>query len=189
MPKILINEIDLTTPGTPGRYDNYAVLIPGFAAKAAVEEATQTQQAPDSNNAYLFKSAQNFLDTIGSVDVTITRPGLDDVNVSLDHYGNKMAYELLKAGYPVIYKSLGRIEDYEKMSDIIKALTDEKMWEPFKDKANYDFRFVAHGLLNSNSDRSPVKELENEIGSDEPPVDIFVPKDGELQKISINEVA
>ena len=28
-----------------------------------------------------------------------------------------------------------------------------------------------------------------EIGSDEPPVDIFVPKDGELQKVSINEVA
>lgn len=162
MPKILINETDLTTPGTPGRYDNYAVLIPGFAAEAAIEEATQTKQAPDSNNAYLFKSAQNFLDTIGSVDVTITRPGPDNINVSLDHYGNKMAYELLKAGYPVIYKSLGRVEDYEKMADIIKALTDEKMWEPFKDKANYDFRFVTHGLLNSNSEMSAVPELQIE---------------------------
>ena len=28
-----------------------------------------------------------------------------------------------------------------------------------------------------------------EIGSDEPPVDIFIPKAGELQKVSINEVA
>ena len=27
------------------------------------------------------------------------------------------------------------------------------------------------------------------MGSNEPPVDIFVPKDGELQKVSINEVA
>ena len=30
MPRILINEVDMTSAGTPGNYSNYAVLITGY---------------------------------------------------------------------------------------------------------------------------------------------------------------
>ena len=33
MPKILINEKDKTSPGTPASYANYSVLITGFSGK------------------------------------------------------------------------------------------------------------------------------------------------------------
>jgi hypothetical protein len=160
MPKILINEKDTTTPGTPGSYDNFAVLITGFAGNASGSAANGDPLVQaDPNNAYEFKSAQAFKDTIGLVPPTLTKK-TEEGQFSLKHYGNQMAYELLRSGFPIIYKSLGNIEkDYKNFSDVIKTITNEKMWEPFKDKASYDFRFVTHGLLSSTG-MPPEKELE-----------------------------
>lgn len=147
MPKILIREDDRTTPGTPGSYDNYAVLIAGFAGSES--EIAEPLVRADSNNAYEFKSAQVFKDTIGLVAPEMEKRTEDGV-YQLKHYGNQMAYELLRLGYPVIYKSLGNLQDdYATFEDVVSTLTDELMWEPFKDKASYDFRFVTHGLLAS----------------------------------------
>lgn len=128
MPKILINEVDNTSAGTPGRYGNYAVLLPGFKGTPSIDE--KKLQNPDENGVYEFNSAQAFKDTIGLTEATA------------EHAGNRMAYELLNLGYPVIYKV---IED-------VTELADEGFWSDFKDKASYDFRFVSHGLLASNTD-------------------------------------
>lgn len=140
MPKILINEVDNTSAGTPGRYGNYAVLIAGFQqtvytdleTKKKLNETHEANRAAkcDSNGVFEFDSAQDFKDTIGLVET------------SAAHAGNRMAYELLNLGYPVIYKVINDV----------KALADEKFWEIFKDKASYDFRFISHGLLSSDTD-------------------------------------
>ena len=148
MPKILINEQDFTTPGTPGNYANFAVLITGFAG-----EVSDPIVKPDNNNAYEFKSAQTFKDTIGLVAPSMTKSTSDGGFITIKHYGNQMAYELLKLGYPIIYKSLGNLdEDYTSAKEVIDTITSENLWEPFKDKASYDFRFVTHGLLASTAD-------------------------------------
>lgn len=146
MPKILINEKDRTSPGTPSSYSNYAVLIPGFRGTA-----TNASVEPDTNGVYEFNSAQAFKDTIGLVAPEITQE-TDSGTVTVYHYGNQMAYELLKLGYPVIYKPITNIntpEVYANDSEI--GLADSKFWEIFKDKASYDFRFVTHGLLESSN--------------------------------------
>ena len=38
MPKILINEVDNTSAGTPSRYGNYSVLITGYQKEYSVDE-------------------------------------------------------------------------------------------------------------------------------------------------------
>ena len=143
MPKILINEVDLTSPGTPGRYGNYAVLIAGYAGEP--KAAQDKRQKPDENGVYEFNSAQAFEDTIGLAEVTKTEKATDgSVNeLKTEHsYGNKMAYELLNLGYQVIYKVIDKVSD----------MADEDFWAIFKDKASYDFRFVSHGLLEARYD-------------------------------------
>ena len=133
MPKILINEKDRTSPGTPDSYANYTVLITGFAAN-------KTPTGADSNDVFEFSTADAFKDTIGLEPPKRTKQvSVGSGSVDIYHYGNQMAYELLNMGYSVIYKVI----------DDVKVLTDSKFWEVFKDKASYDFRFVTHGLLES----------------------------------------
>lgn len=176
MPKILINEVDLTSPGTPGRYGNYTVLIAGFTgrdpkliADVGLEAADKVQ--PDENGVYEFNSVQAFEDTIGVInDVEfvviptsnkdqngnvvkkvvrdsrernkyIANPSGKGTNYWLEyHYGNRVAVELLNLGYPIIYKPINSVREMER----------EDFWDIFKDKASYDFRFVTHGLLETN---------------------------------------
>lgn len=131
MPKILINEKDLTSPGTPADYSNFAVLLTGFSGtpgKASVEA--------DANGVYEFTSKQDFIETIGTCAPEITVQG-DDSAETVYHYGNQMAYELLGMGYKVIYKPITSIDE----------ILEETFWDVFKDKSNYDFRFISHGLL------------------------------------------
>lgn len=150
MPRILINEEDRTSPGTPSDYANYSVLIAGFSEFTEEQRKERAQnrtaQAADSNGVYEFTSRDAFVNTIGCVD-----PAGADGNY---HYGNQMAYELLGMGYTVIYKVID--------NDKIANLGTGQFWEVFKDKASYDFRFVTHGLLES-SEPTDSKEYNNAV--------------------------
>lgn len=140
MPKILINEVDSTFAGTPGRYGNYSVLITGYMGTPNPEKGDV--QEPDANGVYEFSSQGAFLATIGEFD-TKAEPDCDickkdsEGNVTEYHYGHRMAKELLNLGYTVIYKVISSVAEMDS----------ETFWAIFKDKASYDFRFVSHGLL------------------------------------------
>jgi hypothetical protein len=159
MPKILINERDRTSPGTPTSYDNFTVLIAGFEKSlSAIEKPELREQCEkkraklkDTNGAYEFSSTADFKEVVGLVPPEI--PDLLSLREipAVYHYGNQMAYELLKLGYPIIYKVITSVNDLE----------NEAFWECFKDKASYDFRFITHGLLAScNSDEVSAMEAE-----------------------------
>ena len=171
MPKININEKDFTTPGGSFSYANYAVLLVGYEGEEPDTSSGQTRHpiserlaetriegdkpvynrpvAPDSNGVYEFTSAQDFAETIGLAaperTISETVIGEDGTEVTLvkgstNHYGNRMAYELLNLGFSVIYKPIKSQKD----------VWDENTWEIFKDKVSYDFRFISHGLLESD---------------------------------------
>lgn len=145
MPKILINEIDLTSPGNPGDYSNYAVLLAGY--RGVVSNPAVNVVEADNNGVYEFTSAKAFEDTIGLCGPKNTKT-LDGSTITFYHYGNQMAYELLNLGYKVIYRPL---EWNEAIKQPPSVLANADFWEIFKDKASYDFRFVSHGLLSSDA--------------------------------------
>jgi len=159
MPRININEKDRTSPGTPGGYSNNTVLIAGFSTYTDEEiKAKAKAIQADDNGIFEFESADDFEETIGLVAPTIHNTDTADLEAKLPaHYGNQMAYELLKMGYPIIYINLGapyKTKNAEgaiqSAADLMKKLGSFKdTWEIFKDKASYDFRFVSHGLLTS----------------------------------------
>lgn len=175
MPKILINEKDYTNPGTPNGYSNYSVLLAGFQEEFTTEELAKAREEiakydeavelkssgedvsipelgrtarmlvardtlADSKGVFEFNNTQDFLDTIGPV-----APHYEDGLISISHYGNQMAYELLQQGYSVVYMPV-------KPDTCVATLVDANTWDIFKDKASYDFRFIHHGLLKSTSD-------------------------------------
>ena len=70
--------------------------------------------------------------------------------------GNQIAYELLGLGYPVIYKKIEAAAD----------LDNDTFWEPLKDKATYDFRFIISGLLSDNG-QSVGKKIIKVVNYDE----------------------
>lgn len=59
-------------------------------------------------------------------------------------YGNQMAHELLGMGYTILYKKFNK--------DNATVLGSSSFWEPLKDKATYDFRYIVNGLLSGNKD-------------------------------------
>lgn len=165
MPKILINEKNRTSAGTPGRYGNFSVLIAGYMGTpdpAKVNDAI----SPDENGVYEFNSVGEFLATIGRADTKKTV----GTEVSEYHYGNRMAEELLNMGYQVIYRVINKVSD---MDDF------ENFWAIFKDKANYDFRFISHGLLETCYDAEEHTDLytrKNEIETDLKKIEEIVKK-------------
>ena len=146
---------------------------------------------PDDNGVYEFSSAEDFEKTIGLVPPKFinTDAGTEVINY---HYGNQMAYELLKLGYPIFYKSLNPTtheypeidsnftgkgepdvlaENADNVETVdpcegIKKMAYESFWAPFKDKATYDFRFITHGLLESSPNANDVKITEAETNID-----------------------
>ena len=114
MPKILINEKDRTSPGTPGGYANFTVLVAGLAktevttaeSKAGLTVAIleeRRKEAQDSNGVFEFSSAESFKNIIGLVPPEVTIDN-NDAETKFYHYGNQMAYELLNMGYTILYK-------------------------------------------------------------------------------------
>ncbi len=161
MPRININEKDRTSPGTPGGYSNNTVLIAGFSAYTDEEiKANAKAIQADDNGIFEFESEADFERTIGLVapDAYETPDEVLDAKLPV-HYGNQMAYELLKMGYPVIYINLGKpyevvdpkaeLKTYKTPGELLGKLWADDTWEIFKDKASYDFRFISHGLLSS----------------------------------------
>ena len=57
------------------------------------------------------------------------------------HLGNKIAYELLKAGYTVFY----RVLDSDSGKTALEQLSDADFWAPLKDKATYRIRYLTTG--------------------------------------------
>ena len=143
MPKILINEKDFTSPGTPDGYSNFAVLVAGLKGTPANDANVE----PDSNGIYEFTSAESFEKTIGLVapKQEVDAIGADNKTrkTTFYHYGNQVAYELLNMGYSVIYLPINKTT--------VASLGNADTWEIFKDKSSYDFRFITHGLLESSS--------------------------------------
>ena len=62
----------------------------------------------------------------------LTDEGADAVIAIDKHLGNQLAFELLGLGYTVLYKKIDELEELE----------DADFWEPLKDRAVYDFRYV-----------------------------------------------
>ena len=190
MPRVRIKETVISSSDTSGFYSNYAVLITGFTGREEKDAAGNivgvngpvTQEfldnlenelknqnmsetdieeelkkykldkiQPDSNGVYEFTSADDFKKTIGLKGpvATINEGGSARIEY---HYGNQMAYELLKLGYPIVYKPIKSVLD----------MNDENFWEIFKDKVNYDFRFISHGLLASVAATEEQASLETE---------------------------
>lgn len=161
MPKILINEKDRTSPGTPDSYANFAVVVAGLAKTKLTTEEEEAglsikawednrAAAKDSNGVYEFSSAEAFKNTIGLV----APEAFVSDDVTNYHYGNQMAYELLNMGYTVLYK----VVEANKLS----VLGEESFWADFKDKASYDFRFITHGLLESTEFHDEVSRTDYE---------------------------
>lgn len=126
MPKILINEKDLTNPGLPGDYSNNKVLITGFCKttfnerKAAKDNPEDVRIKPDDNGVYEFSSVSDFRDIIGKHEPELVRVQSNSKKKAantttqltwLKHYGNQMAYELLNLGYTIYYKPIEKPDD------------------------------------------------------------------------------
>ncbi len=129
MPKIIIRENDYTQAGTP-EYGNFTVLIAGFA-KSGVTAGT----------VFEFSTQADFVEKVGHVAYSITTGEGESATTTTTSYGNKIAYELLGLGYPVIYKVI----------DNVTSMNDASFWEEFKDKASYDFRYIMSGVLTQNA--------------------------------------
>lgn len=73
------------------------------------------------------------------------------------HYGNQMAYLLLKLGYSVLYKKIKTVgetvtdETTGEEKTIVDILSDPTFWEGLADKSLYDFRYIVTGLLDNNA--------------------------------------
>ena len=81
------------------------------------------------------------LDTLNSDGVVKVLVGDEGAskNQQERHLGNKIAYELLKAGYTVFY----RVLDSGKTA--LEQLSDADFWAPLKDKATYRIRYLTTG--------------------------------------------
>ena len=129
MPKIIIRENDYTQAGTPD-YSNSTVLIAGFA-KDGVKKG----------EVFELSTQKDFVDKVGYAEPSTETTGTDGKTTKVvTSYGNKIAYELLGLGYPVIYKVITDVDD----------MNEDSFWEEFKDKASYDFRYIMTGLLTDN---------------------------------------
>ncbi len=157
MPNIRINEKDNTSPGTPGSYANYSVLLTGYKgvdrdpiyenildADGKYVKTAKDNVVPDSNGVYEFTSVDDFIKYVGGEKEIVELKDSEGTMLEC-HYGNRMARELLSLGYTVIYKPIESVKDMESYDDF---------WSIFNDKASYDFRFISHGLLESCYDET-----------------------------------
>lgn len=166
MPKIIIREVDNTVNNLGTNGTSYDVFLLGLADKS-VYDANNTADAGyyDENDVAELNSIEDLKTKIGLVGkATLSSNGYVGTDI-----GNQEAYELLKLGYKVYYKIYGVVgsttdTDVTLISAAAKingtdgptgasvyALGTAKpseaaFWAPFKDKAVYDFRFIANSF-------------------------------------------
>lgn len=67
------------------------------------------------------------------------------------HQGNQIAWELLKLGYIVLYKTLS------KEDSALNQLKNADFWEQFKNKSTFNFRYlISGGVFTDNAEESEV---------------------------------
>ena len=72
-----------------------------------------------------------------------------DAKSKISSYGNQIAYELIKAGYTVMYMNLGVVPTTDEEKEAVVAkLASSDFWDVLKDRASYDFRYIISGLDN-----------------------------------------
>ena len=125
MPKIVINEYDNTTTGIR-EYSNFTVVVPGFIGTASGIDTSVFNE----DGIYECDNQADFIKHVGKAKAQDSQ------------IGNQIAYELLGLGYTVLYKKFTKETD---------DLGDSAFWEPLKDKATYDFRYVITGLTKGNA--------------------------------------
>ena len=69
-----------------------------------------------------------------------TKIGANENNI--EHYGNQIAYELVKLGYTVLFKKMNVFGD----------LVSDTFWAPLKDRSVYDFRYIINGVIKNNTE-------------------------------------
>lgn len=146
---------DGPTPLTEADFDNYSKAGDLYVCTPRNDEGeigayrdanyiyTNTEDIADDS--YVFDTDEP--DGDGStltLFVKLKATGTDAIEAQeATHYGNQIAYELLRMGYTVLYKELSGLTD----------LADSDWWKPLKDKSLYDFRYLVSGLIdNINSD-------------------------------------
>ena len=135
MPKIIIREKDYTSAGDRA-YDNFAVLVPGFAKEDA--------SCFDEEGVYEVSTQKDFIENVGLVPYETEVEGVKLTT----SYGNKIAYELLGLGYTILYK---KIED-------VTDITFNNL-KPLIDKSTYDFRYIVTGLIGDQSANEAIRAL------------------------------
>ncbi len=120
-------------------YFNNSKLATATAKTASDPKYGKYGYMNDLNNNYDFiTSAESIKDDTKIYIIDFA--GSNEVE-NRGHYGNQIAYELLKLGYTVVYKKLDTIQD----------LANYSYFEELEDKATYDFRYIITGLRSNNT--------------------------------------
>lgn len=136
MPKIVINEYDNTTTGIR-EYSNFTVVVPGFIGTASGIDTSVFNE----DGIYECDNQADFVKHVGKAKAQDSQ------------IGNQIAYELLGLGYKVIYKKIDlTAAENDGVATAADVLAKSTFWEPLKDKATYDFRYVITGLITKNAD-------------------------------------
>lgn len=135
MPKIVINEHDNTTTGIR-EYSNFTVVVPGLIGAASGIDTSVFNE----DGIYECDNQADFVKHVGKAKAQDSQ------------IGNQIAYELLGLGYKVIYKKIDlTAAESEGAVTVATVLAKSTFWEPLKDKATYDFRYVITGLTKGNA--------------------------------------
>ncbi len=152
--------------------------VTDFNAKKAAKTLYDIDDEVFEEDGYLHTKNEEFElteDTLPEKDkeyafIEKGKEGVDGKTES--HYGNQIAYELLKLGYTVLFKKISAV------SDLIK----DDCWTELKDKASYDFRYVLTGIIddseNARKANEKIIELADYVNAD------YVGIDGEGKDLS-----
>ena len=131
------------TPTKPGHLA-YLGEETEFNGKYEVVDYTKNKSEYANTNIYYIKD--------------VADEGADGITAN-PQIGNQIAYELLGLGYTVLYK---KITNAEAVTDD-EGMANYKFWEPFEDKASYNFRYVVTGICDAPdpNERACYKQMED----------------------------
>lgn len=101
-------------------------------------DPTKYDTSDEKDPCYIFIHGQAF-SSKKFVLIQDTKIGANENNI--EHYGNQIAYELVKLGYTVLFKKMNVFGD----------LVSDSFWAPLKDRSVYDFRYIINGVIKNNA--------------------------------------